>query len=206
MEQTTPHPGFSTRRDQLRNGGRGALIGTAFGVMWFALGQSAVHGAVRAVVLALAVLLLLASVAAVIHLFRSARLTPADQPGAPVAPGGGGPRFLRIVLIEAVVLGVGNNLLRTTFHRPELMLTWSALVVGAHFFPMARTLRAPLLRLVGSAMIATVAVAALLSLLPGASADVWQAVPGIGCAAVLWAAAAGTAVRAGRAPGPKAVG
>lgn len=102
------------------------------------------------------------------------------------------------MLIEAAVLGAGNNYIRTSLHRPELMLTWSALVVGAHFFPMARSLRAPMLRWVGAAMLATVGLAALATLLPGATGDVWQSVPGIGCAAVLWAGAAYTGLRAGR--------
>ncbi|MET9958873.1 hypothetical protein ABZ128_07245 [Streptomyces sp. NPDC006326] len=198
MEKTTPRPAFRTRREQLRNGGRGSLIGTAFGVMWFALGQSAVGGSARPAVLVVGLVPLAASIGGVIHLFRAASRTPAGQQGAPVAPGGDGPRFMTVVIIEAIVLGVGNNYVRTGLDRPELMLSWSALVVGAHFFPLARTLRAPMLRVVGGLMIATVPVAALASLVPGATDAVWQAVPGLGCAAVLWAGAAYTAVRAGR--------
>lgn len=198
MEKTAARPVFRTRREQLRNGGRGALIGTAFGTMWFALGQPAVHGAARTAVLVGGALLFAASAAAVVRLFLLARSTPATEKGAPSAPGGGGPKFLTVVLIEAAVLGAGNNYIRTSLHRPELMLTWSALVVGAHFFPMARSLRAPMLRWVGAAMLATVGLAALATLLPGATGDVWQSVPGIGCAAVLWAGAAYTGLRAGR--------
>ncbi|WP_406183766.1 hypothetical protein [Streptomyces sp. NBC_01006] len=198
MEKTAARPVFTTRRDQLRNGGRGALIGTAFGLMWFALGQSAVQGAARPAVLAGSLLLFAASAAAVIRLFLLARRTPATEKGAPPASGGGGPKFLTVVLIEAAVLGAGNNYIRTGLHRPELMLTWSALVVGAHFFPMAKSLRAPMLRWVGAAMLATVGLAALATLLPGATEDVWRSVPGIGCAAVLWAGAAYTGLRAGR--------
>lgn len=198
MEKTAVRPVFRTRQDQLRNGGRGALIGTAFGAMWFALGQPAVHGAVRPVVLGAGLLLFAASAAAVIRLFLLARRTPATEKGAPVPPGGGGPKFLTIVLVEAVALGAGNNYIRTGLHRPELMLTWSALVVGAHFFPMARSLRAPMLRWVGAAMLATIGLAALATLLPDATENVWQSVPGIGCAAVLWAGAAYTGLRAGR--------
>ncbi|MFJ9341478.1 hypothetical protein ACIRP0_19565 [Streptomyces sp. NPDC101733] len=205
--QSTPHPTDRpvprTRRDQLRNGGQGAVIGTAFGLMWFALGRSAVHGTARTLVLAAGAVLLAASLAAVVRLFVTARRTPATRRAVPVTAPGGGPRFLRVVLIEVVVPAVGNNLLRGSLHRPELMLTWSALVVGAHFFPLARTLRAPVLRVIGAAMIATVGLAALATLLPGATPDVWQSVPGIGCAAVLWAGAAYSGLRAGR-PAPAA--
>ncbi|MGE7385762.1 hypothetical protein ACQKM2_09805 [Streptomyces sp. NPDC004126] len=208
MEKTLARPGVSpaarpavrTRRQQLRNGGRGALIGTSFGLMWFALGQPAVQGAARPAVLGAGLLLLAASAAAVVRLFVLARRTPADEAGLPMpAVPAGGPRFLTVVLVQAVALGVGNGFVRGSLHRPELMLSWSALVVGAHFFPMARILGAPVLKVVGVAMIATVGLAALAAvLLPGAPAGVWQAVPGIGCAAVLWTAGAVTGLRAGR--------
>ncbi|RST08263.1 hypothetical protein EF910_02930 [Streptomyces sp. WAC07149] len=208
MENTLARPGVRpavrpavrTRREQLRNGGRGALIGTAFGLMWFALGQPAVHGAARPAVLGAGLLLLAASAAAVVRLFVLARRTPADEPGLPMAPApAGGPKFLTVVLVQAVALGVGNGFVRGSLHRPELMLSWSALVVGAHFFPMARSLSALVLRVVGVAMISTVGLAALAAaLLPAAPADVWQAVPGIGCAAVLWTACAVTGLRVRR--------
>ncbi|MFE1555540.1 hypothetical protein ACFW6V_11160 [Streptomyces sp. NPDC058734] len=207
MEKTIAGPGVRpavrTRREQLRNGGRGALIGTAFGLMWFVLGRPAVHGAARWAVLGGGLVLLAASAAAVVRLFVLARRTPADEPGLQMAPApAGGPRFLTVVLVQAVALGVGNGFVRNALHRPELMLSWSALVVGAHFFPMARSLSAPVLRVVGVAMIATVGLAALAALLPGATANVWQAVPGLGCAAVLWAAGAVTGLRAGRRNAP----
>ncbi len=201
VEKTAPRPAFRTRREQLRNGGRGALIGTGFGVMWFLLGQAAVHGDGRPVVLVAGLVLFAASVAAVVRLFVAARRTPLEEEGeegAAVAPGGGGPKFLTVVLVEAVVLGVGNNWIRTELHRPELMLTWSALVVGVHFFPMAKSLRAPVLRVIGGAMIATIGLAALAAQLPGATENVWQAVPGIGCAVVLWAGVAYSGLRVGR--------
>ncbi|MFD0376461.1 hypothetical protein [Streptomyces sp. NPDC059525] len=198
MEKTAARPVFRTRRDQLKNGGRASLIGTAFGVMWFALGQPVVHGAARPFVLAAWAVLFAASAATVVRLFLLARSTPASVKGTPPAAGGGGPKFLTVLLIEVVALGAGNNYIRTTLDRPEMMLTWSALVVGAHFFPLARTLRAPMLRWVGAAMLATVAVAAVAVLGLGADKDAWQYVPGLGCAAVLWAGTALSGLRAGR--------
>ncbi|RPF41519.1 hypothetical protein EDD96_5325 [Streptomyces sp. Ag109_G2-6] len=198
MEKTAVRPVIRTRRDQLKNGGRASLIGTAFGVMWFALGQPAVHGAARPFVLAAGALLFAASAATVVRLLLLARRTPASVKGAPPAPGGGGPKFLTVLLIEVAVLGAGNNYIRTTLDRPEMMLSWSALVVGAHFFPLARTLRAPMLRWVGAAMLATVGLAALAVLVLGADKEAWRYVPGLGCAAVLWAGTAFSGIRAGR--------
>ncbi|MEW1633406.1 hypothetical protein AB0469_04990 [Streptomyces sp. NPDC093801] len=198
MEKTAARPVFRTRRDQLRNGGRASLIGTGFGVMWFALGQAVVHGAARPFVLAAGGLLFAASAAAVVRLFLLARRTPAGEKGTPPAPGGGGPKFLTVLLIEVAVLGAGNNYIRTGLDRPEMMLSWSALVVGAHFFPMAKSLRAPMLRWVGAAMLATVAAAAVAVLVLGADKDAWRYVPGLGCAAVLWGGTAFTGLRAGR--------
>ncbi|MFD8144598.1 hypothetical protein [Streptomyces sp. NPDC059708] len=186
MEKTAVRPVPRTRREQLRGGGRASLIGTGFGVMWFALGQAVVHGAARPYVLAAGALLFAASAATVVRLFLTAAGTPADEPGTPPAAGGGGPKFLTVLLVEVAVLGVGNNVLRTTLGHPEMMLSWSALVVGAHFFPLARTLRAPMLRRLGAAMAATVALAAVAVLGLGADAQAWRYVPGLGCAAVLW--------------------
>ncbi|MEU5810027.1 hypothetical protein [Streptomyces sp. NPDC047718] len=200
METTTPRPLFRTRREQLRNGGRGALIGTAFGLMWFSLGQSAVTGVARPAVLAATLVLFGASAAAVVRLFLLARRTPEGEEGVPVAPGGGGPKFLTVVLVEAAVLGAGNGYIGNTLDRPELTLAWSALVVGGHFFPLAKSLRAPVLRVIGALMVATVGVAALATQLPGATEKLWQSVPGIGCAAILWAGAALTGLRAPARP------
>ncbi|GAA0294089.1 hypothetical protein GCM10010302_35910 [Streptomyces polychromogenes] len=198
MEKTAVRPVLRTRREQFRGGGRASLIGTGFGVMWFALGQAVVHGAARPYVLAAGALLFAASAATVVRLFLLARATPADEPGVPPPPGGGGPKFLTVLLVEVAVLGAGNNVLRTTLDRPEMMLSWSALVVGAHFFPLARTLRAPVLRLVGAAMLATVGLAAVAVLGLGADGQAWSYVPGLGCAAVLWGGTALSGLRAGR--------
>ncbi|MFH7597050.1 hypothetical protein WDV06_18395 [Streptomyces racemochromogenes] len=199
MEKTAARPVLRTRRDQLKNGGRASLIGTAFGVMWFALGQAVVHGAARPYVLAAGAVLFAASAATAVRLFLLARSTPAGAKGTPPAPGGGGPKFLTVLLIEVAVLGAGNNYIRTTLDRPELMLTWSALVVGAHFFPLARTLRAPMLRWIGAAMLATVALAAAAVLGLGADEQAWRYVPGLGCAAVLWGGTALSGLRARKA-------
>ncbi|MGW2668753.1 hypothetical protein ACWC5F_11885 [Streptomyces sp. NPDC001272] len=198
MEKTAARPVIRTRRDQLRNGGRASLIGTGFGVMWFALGQAVVHGTARPFVLAAGALLFAASAATVVRLFLLARRTPEHVNGTPPAAGGGGPKFLTVLLIEVAVLGAGNNYIRTSLDRPELMLSWSALVVGAHFFPLARTLRAPMLRWLGGAMLATVGLAALAVLVLGADVQAWRYVPGLGCAAVLWGGTALTGLRAGR--------
>ncbi|MET8293814.1 hypothetical protein ABZW02_07045 [Streptomyces sp. NPDC005180] len=198
MEKTAARPVIRTRRDQLRNGGRASLIGTGFGVMWFALGQAVVHGTARPFVLTAGALLFAASAATVVRLFLLARRTPEHVKGTPPAAGGGGPKFLTVLLIEVAVLGAGNNYIRTSLDRPELMLSWSALVVGAHFFPLARTLRAPMLRWLGGAMLATVGLAALAVLVLGADVQAWRYVPGLGCAAVLWGGTALTGLRAGR--------
>ncbi|MDH6130011.1 hypothetical protein [Kitasatospora sp. GP82] len=196
MTQTT-HPGFRTLRDQIRNGAKGALIGTLFGLMWYVFGLAAVHGTQERMALIAGATALVLAAAAVISLFLLSGRIPPRVKGRTVVPGSG-PKFITIVIIEAVVLGVGNNVLRTSLHRPELMYTWSALVVGAHFFPMARKLSAPMLRVIGAAMLAVAALTALAAQLHGATTDVWQAVPGLGCAAILWASVLFTAVRAHR--------
>lgn len=169
--------------------GRAALIGTVFGLMWYQFGLAAVHGPAHRVALTVGTVLLLVTGVCVFRLFRT---PPARRPRT----GGVGPRFVTIIVVEAVVLGVGNNYLRTGLGRPELMYTWSALVVGVHFIPMARRLGAPLLKVVGIAMIAVAAATFAVTRLTDGGADTWQAVPCLGSAAILWLAVVATTARA----------
>ncbi|RSS52879.1 hypothetical protein EF912_19050 [Streptomyces sp. WAC07061] len=77
-----------------------------------------------------------------------------------------------------------------------MAFAWAALVVGGHFFPLARVLGAPLLRVLGAVMVAVVAATAATALAaPGTTPWIWQALPGLGCAGALWAAVLATGAR-----------
>lgn len=80
------------------------------------------------------------------------------------------PRALRTYGISVIAMlllfPVGNLLLRS-IGRPELMLPWVVLVVGAHFLPMAWAFRAPVLRAVGGGLVAVAVLGAVLVLTVG---------------------------------------
>lgn len=70
------------------------------------------------------------------------------------------------------------------FHRPELVASGIALVVGLHFFPLARIFRFPLYYSVGAAVVVCAVLSALLF-----RGDAATAAAGIGTGVVLWVTA-----------------
>ncbi|WP_185899569.1 hypothetical protein [Streptomyces sp. WAC07061] len=169
---------------------RGPLIGAVFGAVWFLIGLGALHGTARAAAAAAGALLVVAVTFAVLR----SRRAPAPTPAGPVAPRGRA--FVRLLVVQAVLLGVGAGLINSRLHTPQLAFAWAALVVGGHFFPLARVLGAPLLRVLGAVMVAVVAATAATALAaPGTTPWIWQALPGLGCAGALWAAVLATGAR-----------
>jgi len=87
----------------------------------------------------------------------------------PVPPA---PHALRTYAISVVAMlllfPLGSLLLRRVGY-PQLTLPWVVLVVGAHFLPMARAFRAPVLRAVGLALggVAVLGAVLVLTLGPG---------------------------------------
>ena len=105
------------------------------------------------------------------------------------------PRAVRTYGLSVVgmllLFPIGNLLLRAG-GRPELTLPWVVLVVGAHFLPMARAFRVPVLRAVGLALMAVAVLGAVLVLTLG---------PGWPVSAT--AVAAGSALLAAASVGPR---
>ncbi|MER7478979.1 hypothetical protein ABTX60_15200 [Streptomyces sp. NPDC126510] len=172
------------------------LIGAVFGLVWAAVGMAGVSGAaagtvrwatavVAAVVLALALLSRRGKGAG-----GAAAVRPSPRPEPRIS-------FTRLVLLQAVLIGVGCGLLNTRLHQPHLTYAWPALVVGAHFLPLARNWAAPSLRLLSAGMMLVGLATAVVVLtgLRGAPAGLWMWLPGLGCAALLWAAALVSALR-----------
>ncbi|MEU1316179.1 hypothetical protein [Streptomyces tibetensis] len=181
------------------------VIGAVFGLVWAAIGMAGVSGAaagtvrwatavVAAVVLALAVLSRRGKSAELSRRGSSADSAAAVRPSPRPEPRIG---FTRIVLLQAVLIGVGCGLLNTRLHQPHLTYAWPALVVGAHFLPLARNWAAPSLRLLSAGMMLVGLATAIVVLtgLRGAPAGLWMWLPGLGCAALLWAAALVSALR-----------
>ena len=70
------------------------------------------------------------------------------------------------VLGMLLLLPLGSVLLNQV-DRPELTLPWVVLVVGAHFLPLARAFRVPVLRAVGVALVVVAVLGAVLVLSVG---------------------------------------
>ncbi|GLX52829.1 hypothetical protein Shyhy01_57790 [Streptomyces hygroscopicus subsp. hygroscopicus] len=178
-----------------RTGGRGALIGALFGGIWYLIGVTGLRGEARQTTAAAGAVLIVAVVFAVMRLRKVHRVAPMRS-GAPLPRRGRA--FTRLLVVQAVLIGVGGGLISTRFHQPHAVFAWAALVVGAHFFPLARVLGAPVLKVLGTAMVAVAAAALIVAASLGGSQAVWQGLPGLGCAAALWGAVLVSAVRASR--------
>lgn len=198
MTTKTTGPAPASLRAQSKSSAFGLLVGMAFGIMWFALGFAAVPaGRPRYLLLAGGVLLLLGSAGVYFALLRLSRRIPERVPGLARTPSG--PRFITILMVEVVVLAVGNNLLSGHLHHPEWMLVWSALVVGVHFLPLSLRLTAPGLRVLGAFMVVIGIVTAVVASRSHADHALWQSIPGVGCAFAIWLAVLAGGLRSIRA-------
>jgi hypothetical protein len=108
----------------------------------------------------------------------------------------GGSRVGRVVglwsTIEVVALLITANLLEK-LHRPDLMMPCGAIIVGLHFFPLARGIPVRLYHATGAGLV-IVGLAGLL--LPATDRAI---VVGMGAALVLWATALLIVLRAPQA-------
>jgi hypothetical protein len=122
----------------------GSLIGGGFGLAFVWINSGAVPAAARGVLLAVAVAALLAIVVLSARSFaaRAGRSEPSLDAGASTTPDAAafGWRYWSIVAIEAVALFGGARVLSVLGH-PELGIAWVAVVVGTHFFALARVFR-----------------------------------------------------------------
>ncbi|MGW1136835.1 hypothetical protein [Streptomyces zhihengii] len=126
-------------------------------------------------------------------MYAASRLLPESAGGPP--PPAQRRRFAQVngvqwLLIAAIAVGCGRGGV------PELIPPLVALVVGAHFVPLAAAFDQPRLRL-PAALLVAVGAAGLALALTGASDAGVRTVVGLGCALSLWATAALT-VRADR--------
>lgn len=166
----------------------GPLVGAVFGVVWCAIGVAGVHDRHAGAVRVAAVLAAAAVLVTVLAAGRRAVRVPAAARRAEssaLRPG-----FVPLIVVQAVLIGVGCGLLNGALGRPHLVFAWTALVVGAHFFPLSRTFRTPGLRVLGGAMVLLALVTGFVVLLvPDAPEGLWQWLPGLGTAALVWLAA-----------------
>jgi hypothetical protein len=110
-------------------------------------------------------------------------------PPAPQAPASGfvDRRFWIIVALEAVALFGGLLVINGILHRSAVSVAWVALVVGVHFFGLARIWRMPLYHRLGAAMTVLGLAGFVIHALGGNAATIGL-VAGVGSGAALYAA------------------
>ncbi|MFZ4150275.1 hypothetical protein [Streptomyces pseudogriseolus] len=173
---------------QLRR--RGTVVLSLFALAWALAGASGTGSATDAVPVAVeAAALVITAVALRLGLRKDARPSPrtVDLPEN-WARGVGVVNGLELLAIVAVVAAANAS------GRPAFVPVGIALVVGLHFFPLARLYDQWQYRWTGALMTA-VAVAGAVLVLAGLSAGTVRVVVGLACAAVLWASACHLAVR-----------
>lgn len=173
---------------QLRR--RGTVVLSVFALVWAFAGASGTGAATDAVPVAVeAVALVITAVALYLGLRKDARPSPrtVDLP-ANWARGVGLVNGVELLAIVAVIAAANAS------GHPEYVPAGIALVVGLHFFPLARLYDQWQYRWTGALLTAVAVVGAVL-VLAGLSAETVRAVVGLACAAVLWASACHLAVR-----------
>ncbi|MEV6681720.1 hypothetical protein AB0N09_33330 [Streptomyces erythrochromogenes] len=128
------------------------------------------------------------------------RPAPARVPVGPVPSRGR--TFVRLQVVQAVLLGVGAGVINSRLREHQLVFARAAFVVGGHVLPLARVLGAPVLRPPGAVMVAVTAATApppphlRRRAPPRGSGRHCTALPCFGCAGALWAAVLATVARA----------
>lgn len=168
----------------------GSLIGTGFGLVFIevngahlpgpAVGVTRIAGAVIAVVL-------IALIAAASR--RSRAESPSGERASLVGRG-----YWITVMLEATALMAGLTVINTVLHHSQVAVAWVALVVGIHFFGLARAWRLPRFTVLGAA-VALLGIAGFVLDASGGTAALIALVSGIGSglalfitvAAALWA-------------------
>ncbi len=173
---------------QLRR--RGTVVLSVFAPAWAFAGASGTGSAADVAPVSIeAAALAVTAVALYLGLRKDARPSPrtVDLP-ANWARGVGVVNGLELLAVVAVVAAANVS------GRPAFVPVGIALVVGLHFFPLARLYDQWQYRWTGTLMSA-VAVAGAVLVLVGLSAETVRVVVGLACAAVLWVSACHLAVR-----------
>jgi hypothetical protein len=96
-------------------------------------------------------------------------------------------RYWLVVALEAGALFGGLAVVNGVLHRTAVSVAWVALVVGAHFFGLARIWHMPLYHWLGAAM-TVLGLAGFLIYVLGGSAAIVGLVAGVGSGVALYAA------------------
>ncbi len=174
----------------------GSLVALGFGTAFVMFNSAALPSPWPLVIRVSAAVV---AIALLVALFRVARKAPAPRQGE--VAGFTDRRYLYTVAGEVVALFLGLYVINQVLGVPEVGVAWVAVVVGVHFFPLARAWRMPLYNWLGAAMTA-LGVAGFVAHALGASEGTVGLIAGVGSGAALYATVAAairdTRVRAAR--------
>jgi hypothetical protein len=176
--------------EALRGRATGVLFLSGFGGLWFLLGLAASQRLSLPTACALAAGLAALVAGAVLLRRRSAALPPSTLD--PEEQRRAGRTFGRVNAVQwaaIVLIAVVLGRLHLDAYTPAAV----TVVVGLHFFPLARLFRSPQHHVTGAALVLWGAVCLLL-----VPRDVLQSTPAFGTGAILWTAAAVTLARSFR--------
>ena len=176
--------------EALRGRATGVLFLSGFGALWFLLGLAASQGLSLPTACALAAGLAALVAGAVLLRRRSAALPPSTLD--PEEQRRAGRTFGRVNAVQwaaIVLIAVVLGRLHLDAYTPAAV----TVVVGLHFFPLARLFRSPQHHVTGAALVLWGALCLLL-----VPRDVLQSTTAFGTGAVLWTAAAVTLARSFR--------
>src|SRR5215469_5862363 len=175
---------MTTPKGRQRSAGfvSGAAVGITFGTVFVLVNSGGVPVpwplVIRVVGLLVAALLVVGLVLAV---RRGSSVGPAPMSGFVDQ------RYWLIVALEAVALFGGLAVLNGALHGKAVSVAWVALIVGVHFFGLARIWRMPLYHWLGTAM-TVLGLAGFLIYALGGSAEIVGLVAGVGSGAALYLA------------------
>ena len=176
-------------RETLIGKATGTMVMALFGLLWAVGCAGALAGALVPILLASGVAVTAILVAASLRLRRAAAGRPSGGWAGTSAAHRVRRRFRLIGIVEG--LGIGIVVFACArLGRPEFIPALVALVVGLHFFPLASLFRVPLYHGTGAALCVVAVATPIAALSLGASTAVWQMMPGLGAAAILWATSA----------------
>lgn len=174
----------------LRRQGLGIIVAVCFGALWAAWAHSWLErypAFIAWTVYAIAAAVCIALLAAAFAAIRRARQGSGTADTGKAVRRRTARQYWLIVIAEVVVLNVAAATL-FRFGLGQYLAPAIAIIVGLHFFPLARTFRAP--PLYATATLMTLAgIAAVLAILAGEPAVVATGSAEMACALVLWGTA-----------------
>jgi hypothetical protein len=180
---TRPAPADQLTGDAAAGAAIGARICLVAGLVWMLWGLGTLPSPFA--VVAAAVMFVVAALT-----FRKLRSAPAaGRPGSGFARS-----YWAIVGLEVVAIGGGLAIINGALERPEATAGWIALVVGGHFFALARLWPGSRLSVLG-VLVATAGVAGLVAVALGAGTGTATAIAALPTGAALLGSAAVTSRR-----------